>query len=195
MDYMAKKKDILVEIAQPKKQNRGGHGVIGNKGNPNPPAKFPEGNQFWQLRAKHGRERIIQDAQVLAQTASDYFQHCIDNPIIVIDYKGKENELVEYPKPRAFQRVGFLKFCRISNWSVLENLKKVSNDFLTVIEEIEKTIYEQKFEHAAVGIFNANLIARDLNLADVTESTVKLEGGIDVSKLTEDQLDAIRNAR
>ena len=42
----------------------------------------PEGNQFWKLRGKHGRDRIIKDPVALEENANEYFQHCIDNPII-----------------------------------------------------------------------------------------------------------------
>ncbi|MFC0183379.1 terminase small subunit [Pseudarcicella hirudinis] len=38
--------------------------------------------------------------------------------------------------------------------------------FLEVITRIEEIVYVQKFEGAAVGAFNANIIARDLGLAD-----------------------------
>ena len=37
---------------------------------------------------------------------------------------------------------------------------------MTVIDDIEKIIYRQKFEGAAAGLLNANIIARDLGLRD-----------------------------
>ena len=46
-------------------------------------------------------------------------------------------------------------------------------DFSSVITRIEQTIYAQKFEGAAVGSFNANIIARDLGLKDKSELTGK----------------------
>ena len=37
---------------------------------------------------------------------------------------------------------------------------------MPIIHKIEEIIYNQKFEGAAVGIFNSNIIARDLGLSD-----------------------------
>jgi poly(A) polymerase Pap1 len=46
-------------------------------------------------------------------------------------------------------------------------------DFSTVITDIEKTIYTQKFQGASADLLNANIIARDLGLSDKTELTGK----------------------
>jgi hypothetical protein len=39
-------------------------------------------------------------------------------------------------------------------------------DFLTIVHQIEEVIYKQKFDGAASGFFNTNIIARDLGLVD-----------------------------
>lgn len=182
---MAKKKDIPTEKAKKPHPLTGKQNALGNKGNANPPVKFPEGNQFWQLRSKHGRDRIIKDPQALATAAAEYFQSCIDNPIYVVDFKGKDVEQVEYPKPRVFQKVGVCRYCGVRNWTEIESLRALSSDFSKVIDQIESVIYEQKFEHAAIGVFNPVLIARDLKIADVTESTVK----VSVSDLSDAELE------
>jgi len=46
---------------------------------------------------------------------------------------------------------------------------KEHKDFLDIITHIETIIYTQKFEGAAAGHYNANIIARDLGLADKKE--------------------------
>jgi hypothetical protein len=43
-------------------------------------------------------------------------------------------------------------------------------DFSQVITRIGKVIYTNKFEGASAGVFNHNIIARDLGLKDQTEN-------------------------
>lgn len=157
----------------------------GNKGNPTPPCVFPTGNNFWQKRSKHGRSRIIQYPQFLLDAANEYFQVCIDNPLLVMDFKGKDAELVYYAKPRVFQKIGVARYCGVNDWEVIKSLEKVSSEFSQVIKYIESVIYEQKFENAAVGIFHHVLMARDLRIADVSESSVVVK---DVTQLTDKEL-------
>jgi hypothetical protein len=129
----------------------------------------PKGNEFWKLRGKHGRDRIIQDHKALEENANEYFRSCIENPIIEIDYKGKDADRVEMYKPKVFQKDEFAIFCGLSQWRSIEDLKKTSEDFLQVVTRIENTIKTQKFQYAAVGVFNSNIIARDLGLANKEE--------------------------
>lgn len=126
----------------------------------------PKGNNFWKLRSKHGRDRIIQSPEILEEAANEYFQWCIDNPIIQKDYRGKDAEMVYLEHPRVFQKDAFALFCGLAQWRTIEELKAVSKDFMQVVTRIEQAIKTQKFEHAAVGMFNSNIIARDLGLAD-----------------------------
>jgi hypothetical protein len=46
-----------------------------------------------------------------------------------------------------------------------------NKDFSEVIHAIEEIIRTQKFEGAAVGAFNANIIARDLGMVDKKDVT------------------------
>jgi len=49
------------------------------------------------------------------------------------------------------------------------------DNYLGVIRAITNIMYTQKFEGASVGVFNANIIARDLGLKDSTETNLKVE--------------------
>ena len=50
---------------------------------------------------------------------------------------------------------------------------RARQDFSPVCEQVEQTIREQKFSGAAADLLNANIIARDLGLADKQEFTGK----------------------
>lgn len=131
----------------------------------------PKKNQFWLLRAKHGRDRIIEDPQALSDSADEYFNFCIENPLEVEDYRGNPPKLVKIKKPRVFQKEALAVFCGVSCWRTINDLKDTSKDFLQVITRIENIIKTQKFEYAAIGEFNANIIARDLGLKDSSDVT------------------------
>lgn len=126
----------------------------------------PKRNQYWKLRSKHGRDRIIQDPEILNKAADEYFQWCIDNPIIEIDYRGKDLVKVELPHPQVFQKGGLARWCGLADWRGIEDLKRVSKDFLKVVTRIEGIIRDQKFKYASVNMFNSNIVARDLGLSD-----------------------------
>lgn len=132
----------------------------------------PKGNQFWKKRSKHGRNRIIKDAKTLADASDEYFQWCIDNPIIEIDFRGKLLTRIELPHPRVFQKGELARFCHVSEWRLIDDLKELNKDFLQVITRIEGIIRDQKYTHAVVGMFNHNIVARDLGLADKHDHTI-----------------------
>lgn len=131
---------------------------------------FPVGNEFWKNRSKHGRDALFATASLLWDAATEYFDWCQQNPLIEIDYVGKER--VEKPKMRAFTLHGLCIYldCNTQYFktykSRLDRETQAGRDFDTVITRIEEVIYEQKFTGAAAGFLHPNIIARDLGLAD-----------------------------
>jgi hypothetical protein len=139
--------------------------------------QFAKGNEYWRKRSKHGRNRIIQDEQTLWDAADEYFNWCHTNPIYETDFRGKDLTEVKIPRPRPFKKEEFARFCGLSEWRLITDLKTVSPDFSQVITHIEKTIADQKYDYAVVGMFNSSIVAKDLGLADkkeVVKTTVKM---------------------
>lgn len=127
----------------------------------------PAGNEFWKQRAKHGRDKIFSTPEILWESACEYFEWCSDNPWVQQNWVGKDGDEVERKLTRPFTLSGLCVFldCEertLRNYGVLEEYK----DFFPVFTRIEQIIRTQKFEGAAVGLFNANIIARDLGLSD-----------------------------
>jgi hypothetical protein len=141
--------------------------------------QFTVGNEFWKRRTKHGRDKLFKDPETLWEAAQEYFQWCHDNPLIEIDFVGKDAQQVEKPKMRAFTWSGLEIYLDIDS---LKHYKSDPNysDFFPVITRIEKIMYTQKFEGAAAGFLNPNIIARDLRLFDndptPTNLTVTISG-------------------
>lgn len=129
----------------------------------------PKGNQFWKLRSKHGRDKLFATPILLWDAACEYFEWCEKNPIEAQDNKGTKNvNVVKFNRP--FTLKGFCLFCDATeHW--YDNFKAAlkeenDKDFLYICRKIEDIIYNQKFEGATIGIYNANIIARDLGLSD-----------------------------
>lgn len=136
----------------------------------------PAGNKFWQLRSKHGRDKLFATPQEMWNAACEYFEWCQDNPLIEIDYRGKDADLVELPKMRAFTMQGLCLYLdcntlyfRDFEKGLIEKNDQISKDFSQIVTRIRETVYNQKFTGAAAGFLNANIIARDLGLADKKE--------------------------
>lgn len=128
----------------------------------------PFGNQFWKLRSKHGRYKIFTSPDLLWEAACEYFEWCDQNPLIELDWVGKDGNEVEKPKMRAYTWQGlelYLDIDSLREYKTNEDYK----EFSQVITRIERIIYTQKFTGAAAGFLNPNIIARDLGLSDKKE--------------------------
>ncbi|GAB4000027.1 DNA-packaging protein [Spirosoma daeguense] len=136
----------------------------------------PKDNEFWKLRAKHGRDKLFETPQLLEEAAYEYFSWCQQNPLYKTDYRGKEVEEVQIPLPRPFTLSGLCLYCDVSeNWWNEFKRNDSRKTFTEVISRIETIIYTQKFEGAVVGLFNANIISRDLGLVDKKEVAGELK--------------------
>jgi len=138
----------------------------------------PLGNQFWKLASKHGRNRLFASPKLMWDAACEYFEWIINNPLIEIDFVGKDAERVERPHTRPFTYQGLTSYlkCSIQYFNEFEQSlegrkDRKSKEFSVVLTHIRQTIYRQKFEGAACGFYNASIIARDLGLADKSDIT------------------------
>lgn len=137
----------------------------------------PVGNAFWKLREKHGRDKIFTTPEELWLKACEYFEWCDGNPILTLEFHGKDATECTVPKMRAYTWSGleyYLDIDSLREYKTNDDYK----DFSQVVTRIEKVIYTQKFTGAAAGVLNANIIARDLGLADkqdVTQKTITVE--------------------
>ena len=138
----------------------------------------PKDNKFWMLRSKHGRDKLFATPELLWDAACEYFQWVESNPLY--ETKGFAFQGVvtkeTFPKMRAMtlSQLCFYLHCSDSYFRAFKStLQEKDKDFLTVINEIESIIYNQKFQGASADLLNANIISRDLGLTDKQEVDVK----------------------
>ncbi len=164
----------------------------------------PAGNQFWMQRSKHGRDKIFMEPELLWKESMRYFTWCEQNPLIEIDYRGKDATLVELPKVRAFTLKGLCLFLGV-NEDFMHQFKNAcagrsdeqSQDFSRIISQIFDTIFIQKFTAAAAGFLKENLIARETGLAErsqVHQITQNASDFVDYTELSDEALKEIKNA-
>lgn len=129
----------------------------------------PKGNEFWKVRTKHGRSKIFSTPEQLWDACCEYFEWVESHPLWeekATQFQGKFIK-DKVSKMRAMTIEGLYFYLKINKttWYVYRERK----EFKDVIHEAEQVIYSQKFAGAAADLLNANIIARDLGLADKTE--------------------------
>lgn len=189
-----------------------------NGKSPNPETKHSEFayvDRWWEVRASQVRGRdstygnqvdTFASAEDLWQAACEYFAWMEARPQYEarpFQYKGSVT-LIRIPKRRPYTLKGLLIFLNISIyvWGVYKQDRGPA--YAYVCEQIGNVIYQQKFEGAAVDLFNASIIARDLGLKEQQEIStpdsnplqllVNNQTKVDVSNLTDEELDTIIKA-
>lgn len=160
----------------------------------------PSGNQFWKLRHKDGRDRLFENAEALWQAATEYFNWIDAHPWFKVEQlkkpyqeedaegnKGKWVTVTKIPTARPYTIHGLCLYlgCNTKYFNDFEDALKnrtdeVSKGFSEIVSRVRETIYTQKFEGAAVGAFNANIIARELGLVDKKENRQVDKNGNDI---------------
>lgn len=134
----------------------------------------PVGNQFWKLRSKHGRDAIFSTPDQLWEAACEYFE-TIENCKEVVEVPHVKTGTVKVSHKQPFLKGDFALFVGFSRWEDIKGYQE-KKDFAEIVTRIEQIIYSQKFRGAAIGIFNNNIIARDLGLKEQQEMDLTTGG-------------------
>jgi hypothetical protein len=149
----------------------------------------PKGNEYWKL-ADWGKPRSYQPEQ-LWEKACEYFQWCENNPWMKNEaVKSGDNTglIIQVPTSRPYTIHALCIYAGIIT-QTFHNYEK-EEAYLEICKRIREIIYSQKFEGAAVGAFNANIIARDLGLKESQEIKHEVTTGIfNIDPLADDPTD------
>lgn len=156
----------------------------------------PKGNNFYLKRTKY-KEKLFESPKVLWDAACEYFNHCDENPWIKnepIKSGDMAGTCMQVETERPYTLSGLCVFLgctqdTLSNYGSREGYQ----EYFGVVKEIKQIVYTQKFEGAAVGAFNSNIIARDLGLTDKkdidhTTNGTSLNNNNDLSKVSSETL-------
>jgi len=145
-----------------------------------------------------GQPKAFESPQALMIAAKEYFTWCKAHPWYKNEYK--DHKLVKIPTDRPFTWGGLCIRTGVSEryFATFKSLlKKEDEDYLTVISAIDSVIRTQKFEGAAMGFFNGNLIAYDLGLKKDVPMIMGGATALNINVAVESQsklLDEVRSA-
>lgn len=153
----------------------------------------PKGNQFWKVRTKHGRDRVITSPEALWEACCEYFEWIDKNPLWETKAFAFQGFVTKetLPKMRAMTLSGLCFFLRIDETTWQRWRREGPEEFRCVVREVDGIIRDQKFAGAAAELLNPNIIARDLGLADKSaldhrsgDGSMSPKAAIDASKLS-----------
>lgn len=137
----------------------------------------PKGNDYWRNRIRTGAPRLFETPEDLAKAFNDYFEYVENNPLyeaqLVKTKVGMGEEEVgvyKRPLPRAMTIQGFCAFTGIYSAALFEYEKR--EGFSNIVAQAREVMFGQKIEGAAAGTFNPSIIARELGLAEKSETRV-----------------------
>ena len=134
----------------------------------------PKGNEFWKLRLKHGRDRIIQSPEQLLENFEEFATWIINNPFEEQDWVGKDAMPVIKKKIRPMLKPAFAVACGLCEWNKIAELKKVSEDFSKAVSYIESQMAAHNISGSAAGFLNPNSISRVEGLTEKRETNVNV---------------------
>ena len=152
--------------------NEGRMADKGQSGRDQETGRFLPGNRFWEARSSAGPKPKFDGPEPLWAACLEYFAWVEANPLHeakAFSYEGKVT-IANLPKMRAMTIGGLCLFLDVTLKQWIE-WRESRPDLSEVITRVEAAIFEQKFTGAAADLLNANIIARDLGLADRKEMT------------------------
>ena len=127
-----------------------------------------------------GKRKYIETPEKLWEYFKDYVLHEKNNPMYKVEYVGKEARTEYKPLETPITFEGFE--CWLADKNIIEHLsdysantKGIYDDYSTIITRIKSNCYVHNFKVAAVGLFNANIIARKLGMIEKIETDNKHE--------------------
>lgn len=161
--------------------------MVGEEGTPS--------HRLWEMYKPGGRPRRFKTAKELAEAGLAYFRWVEENPLHeekAFHFQGTITKTT-LNKMRAMTLMGFQLHAGVSHgqwskWRTLSPEEGGRPDLIPTMAWIENTIREQKFTGAAADLLNANIIARDLGLADRSELSGPDKGPIETTKVSAREL-------
>lgn len=123
------------------------------------------------------KKKYIEHPDILWELFLAYVAHEQAHPMHKVEYVGKDGRKEKTPLEVPITFDGFECYlwdqgiiCNLSNY---ETNKDGSYDsYQPIISRIKKNCFTHNFKGAAVGLFNANLIARKLGIKDNQDNTI-----------------------
>lgn len=131
-----------------------------------------------------GKHRAIETPEMMWELFEAYCEEVRSNPLIKVEYVGKDGERVETPLPRPLTIEGFKNYL----WEHAGDAQRYFNnrdgafgDYAPIIQRAREVIRQQQIEGGMVGMYNANLTARLNGLTEKTENKHEVQGPVKIT--------------
>lgn len=132
-------------------------------------------------KKKRGKPKKIKTPEDLWTWFEKYRAYNAKNPVLKMDFKGKDADKVNYEIERPLSWGNFKVWLYLNEsvgFSTMEDYKankdNVYDAYSEIIRVISEIIFSQQYDGACAGVYNHNIIARKLGLADKVESKTEL---------------------
>lgn len=129
----------------------------------------PVKKKNWVFRLNHGSPKKFTPKELIEEFVA-YSDFCYNNPIMVAQLYQKTGELINVPKARVMTIKGFCLYAGMTESTFAFYLK--DELYAEICEIIRDAIYNNKYEGAVAGVFNSNVVIRDLGLNDTVNHTL-----------------------
>lgn len=123
------------------------------------------------------KPKYIETPEKLWEYFEAYVKHESEHPMYKREYVGKEGEPVDTALQVPITFEGFE--CYLADKDYISDLGQYSanrdnayKEYVPIITRIRNNCFSQNFKGAAVGLFNANLIAKKLGLVEKVQNTI-----------------------
>ena len=125
-------------------------------------------------------KKNIKTPEELESHFDAYKKEAKATPRIENCYTARTNTFCPVPREKPLTMAGFEIYlrknkilCKLDDY--ISNKDNRYKDYAAILHAIKLEMYEDKYTGAAAGIFNQNIIARDLGLADKKEIKAEVE--------------------
>lgn len=157
----------------------------------------PEGNKYGFGTDETGRPREWDSPEQLQEAIDAYFNYCDVNPLIKIEYNGKDAARCEVPIQRPYTVEGLAIHLGVDRKTLLNYQKKAGYEaFFPVITRAKQKIVDQQITFGMAGGYNHNVVRlvltnnsdyKDQKAIDHTTAGESLNDG-DLSNLSDEEL-------
>lgn len=148
----------------------------------------PEGNKFWMLRTKDGRDKIFKDPDSLEAYCFEALEKMSSFTHDEQNWVGKNGTEVikHHQRPWSIEMLCYYLGINRETWRNYGTDEKYK-DFFGVVSRINDLIHAQNFELAATGFFNPNIIAMKLGLKAKNETELTMPQGVNINFVKKDK--------
>lgn len=127
---------------------------------------------------KGGHPRLFGDADDLLSRCRAYLDYCMDRPFVIDKIVNTKAGIIRVPefKPRSPTKFGLIAALG-SHLGVIQRMLAENTPCGRVMQFIYGTLVDVKIAGAQIGVWNSNLTAREIGLADKVETVADIQLG------------------